>query len=487
MNKIKEAHIQKKLEIETGGKHDKCANGIPDIVSDTQIIEIKEWNKYKDAFGQIEFYRRHYPDKQPRIHFFGEKIKNIETLRIIYEVANEKNILITEENSKNESILKTPLERPSKYYKKSEKYMRKVILELLNNLDVKIFEYEETIEFIKAIKSINTNFCDLAYDFLKPQGHSLENFVSFWNDLIPENNGLNFLMKYLKTNVNVTEYKKFKIQHIQSYNFLYKEYIDKLDYGLSMYLAKKTKKKFVSLDSSRKNYYKWNEKTKFWEKSDMSFLDEQYNKKLMGMLYKTIKYYNDYILYLGSKLNNCDNSSFKKLEKYTLISTRCERIRYSYCMKRNMSSISKICTILLINKDFERNLDNISRYIPIQDGKILDSITGEIRLRTREDMYTKELDGSCLKDINKIPNPVKEDINPVKQFFLECCSREINSAISASTLYKAFNDWKPESIPNISQTKFGTYMSKQLKIDKCKDSHGCVVYKGIRFGNKICS
>ena len=96
-NKIKEIQIQRRLEKETGGRHRKCKNGVTDITTDKELIEIKAWSRYKEAFGQLLFYGRHFPGRQKKIRFFGEKPKNDETLKEIYQVAKEENIIIEDE------------------------------------------------------------------------------------------------------------------------------------------------------------------------------------------------------------------------------------------------------------------------------------------------------------------------------------------------------------------------------------------------------
>ena len=119
-SKVREIEIQKRLELETGGGHQSCPTGIPDIVSDDSLIEIKTWRDYKYAFGQLLLYRKYFPGRQPRIHFFGKRITNLKALKDIYEAAKEQNIVITEEPEKPSYSLNTlpaPLEYPNVDYK----------------------------------------------------------------------------------------------------------------------------------------------------------------------------------------------------------------------------------------------------------------------------------------------------------------------------------------------------------------------------------
>ena len=91
-----EYHIQSKLELELNGRPKTCPFGRIDVLTETEIIEIKKWEEHKKAIGQILGYSCYYPDHQKRIHFFGIK-PNERQLNSIKEVCNKFNIIISEE------------------------------------------------------------------------------------------------------------------------------------------------------------------------------------------------------------------------------------------------------------------------------------------------------------------------------------------------------------------------------------------------------
>ena len=93
---VKEYNVQIKVERETGGKPAKCPIGFADIVSDTEIIEIKVWKRYREAIGQLLTYSVFFPNKQKRLHFFGHKPDD-ETLEAINEICVKYNISLTYE------------------------------------------------------------------------------------------------------------------------------------------------------------------------------------------------------------------------------------------------------------------------------------------------------------------------------------------------------------------------------------------------------
>ena len=91
-----EYYIQSKLENELNGCSKTCPFGRIDVLTSTEIIEIKKWEEHKKAIGQIMGYSCYYPDRQKRIHFFGVK-PNERQLNAIHEVCSQLNILLTEE------------------------------------------------------------------------------------------------------------------------------------------------------------------------------------------------------------------------------------------------------------------------------------------------------------------------------------------------------------------------------------------------------
>ena len=70
-----EAVLQAKLAAETKGTMKKCGIGFVDLVTATEIIEIKLWADYYKAIGQIIMYAVFFPGLKKRIHFFGTKPK----------------------------------------------------------------------------------------------------------------------------------------------------------------------------------------------------------------------------------------------------------------------------------------------------------------------------------------------------------------------------------------------------------------------------
>jgi hypothetical protein len=64
--------ISKRLANSLNAKREvKCAFGTVDILSGSEIIEVKDASKWKQAVGQVLVYALDYPNRSKRIHLFG--------------------------------------------------------------------------------------------------------------------------------------------------------------------------------------------------------------------------------------------------------------------------------------------------------------------------------------------------------------------------------------------------------------------------------
>jgi hypothetical protein len=71
-NNNQEKQIRDVLATETGGETEvKCKNGYIDILTDCEVIEVKNAKKWMYALGQILAYKIDYPEKNMRIHLFN--------------------------------------------------------------------------------------------------------------------------------------------------------------------------------------------------------------------------------------------------------------------------------------------------------------------------------------------------------------------------------------------------------------------------------
>lgn len=90
--------VQKKLEKSLGGGHQQTDAGIIDILTETEIVEIKEWKNWKEAIGQLIAYGHYYPNHQKRMHLFGET-PNEKLRAVIFTICAENRIRVTFEKA----------------------------------------------------------------------------------------------------------------------------------------------------------------------------------------------------------------------------------------------------------------------------------------------------------------------------------------------------------------------------------------------------
>jgi len=72
-----------------------CRAGRIDILTDTEIIEVKEITSWKSAIGQVLAYGIDYPDHTKRIHLFAATKISSRQQREIIEAGRILNVLVT--------------------------------------------------------------------------------------------------------------------------------------------------------------------------------------------------------------------------------------------------------------------------------------------------------------------------------------------------------------------------------------------------------
>lgn len=81
-----ESFYQKYLEKKFNSSHTSNVFGITDIETKTHIIEIKRWNNYKAALGQLISYTHYYDNKKQKcVYFFGNKPRKIDEIISLFK------------------------------------------------------------------------------------------------------------------------------------------------------------------------------------------------------------------------------------------------------------------------------------------------------------------------------------------------------------------------------------------------------------------
>jgi hypothetical protein len=95
--KSKESDYSNALALSLNGKREvSTIAGNIDILTHTQIIEVKPVAMWKHALGQVLAYSTFYPSHQKRIHLFGETQESF--LAMISSVCKKFNVIVTWES-----------------------------------------------------------------------------------------------------------------------------------------------------------------------------------------------------------------------------------------------------------------------------------------------------------------------------------------------------------------------------------------------------
>lgn len=92
-----EKRITEKLAKDLSGYTEiLCSTGYIDLVTDSEIIEVKHTKHWKCAVGQVLVYGLDFPDREQRIHLFGKSSKEFKDM--VISSCQELNIKVTFEN-----------------------------------------------------------------------------------------------------------------------------------------------------------------------------------------------------------------------------------------------------------------------------------------------------------------------------------------------------------------------------------------------------
>lgn len=94
-----EAKVSDALAREIGGEREvRCKFGYIDVLSATEIIEVKSFKDWKNAVGQILIYGSQFPSHRKRVHLYGEG--SLDLLEI-QEVCGTLGVTVTLDNSQS--------------------------------------------------------------------------------------------------------------------------------------------------------------------------------------------------------------------------------------------------------------------------------------------------------------------------------------------------------------------------------------------------
>lgn len=106
IRQLQEPVIRNKLRAKEGGQAEvRTEAGNIDLLTSSQVIEVKSVESWKSAVGQVLIYGTYYPDHQKRIHLFGNCKEEVKTM--ITDHCMRLGIFVTFETRKTKKTLDT--------------------------------------------------------------------------------------------------------------------------------------------------------------------------------------------------------------------------------------------------------------------------------------------------------------------------------------------------------------------------------------------
>jgi len=91
-----EKRIQDKLSRELQAAVEiQCPAGFIDILSATEIIEVKRADRWKSAVGQVLAYQIYFPNHRPRIHLFWRGSERYPNTNAVLECCSRLSVLVS--------------------------------------------------------------------------------------------------------------------------------------------------------------------------------------------------------------------------------------------------------------------------------------------------------------------------------------------------------------------------------------------------------
>lgn len=88
-NKKNEEFYQKVVESYLGGTHKNVETGVTDVTTASTHAEIKNWDSYKDAIGQLTAYNAADPKEKLQVYLFGKASqKQMEKAYSVFQTCN---------------------------------------------------------------------------------------------------------------------------------------------------------------------------------------------------------------------------------------------------------------------------------------------------------------------------------------------------------------------------------------------------------------
>ena len=247
-----------------------------------------------------------------------------------------------------------------------------------------IDDYHSWKKLVWALASMGEEFKSVAITMSqKSNKFDIEGFEAIWEAFNPETNVLSkeYILKYAKEG-NPTEYSKIRMKYHQ--NIFLKACIEGNERQIAELFREMYADEYVFTDKIKQVFYYFDTKKLLWVQSIGGDIIRNRISHLTTLFDKKLSEYIEALQYIDD--DNEENST--KLKSDIKKMTANIKQLSNNTKKRNV--YNEIKDLLICDDNFERKLNHINGFIPIQDGKIIDTKDNSVRMRKSKDLFNYE-------------------------------------------------------------------------------------------------
>lgn len=256
--------------------------------------------------------------------------------------------------------------------------------ELLNQLNIeRARDYNSWIRVVWAIKSVSDTdpYKYLAYTFSMrcPNKYELQVFEKIWLKGVKNQINLGSLLFWLEEDIGREKYNIFTKKYNIRVNTTFKKCFEMGDDGHTHLFIEQLKGEVKVSDIKHGVCYIWNNSTKLWIEGIPSCI----TNKIVEILPPILEV--QYMMAMNEKVDGPEREKDKEVKCRAYHRILKNSYNIGHC--RNVMGFS---LVRLYDPTFIDKLDSNNDFLPLKGGKVLNLLTGEVRTRIKEDMFSFE-------------------------------------------------------------------------------------------------